>query len=253
MNKIIKNIYVTLIIMLLLFITGCKRKYKVEFLNSNGTIIETQKVLKGDKIQCSSEPLKEGYIFIGWYLDGDFCDLDSYTVSKNIKLVAKWEKGFKITFDSVGGTKIDDLLLSVNDGIINLSNEEFITKKEGYEFLGWYFNDKKVYNLEVRDYETEYIAKSTLDKYVAKGWCKYTFDRTTKEITFEVLDKVNCPYISIIDVKTSAITGSLTSVLVKRKLDDGKDKYLALLADIYYIIKCEYDNDVIINLEARYA
>ena len=50
--------------MLLLFITGCKRKYKVEFLNSDGTIIETQKVLKGDKIQCSSEPLKEGYIFI---------------------------------------------------------------------------------------------------------------------------------------------------------------------------------------------
>ena len=33
-------------------------------------------VLKGDKIQCSSKPLKEGYIFIGWYLDGDFCAVD---------------------------------------------------------------------------------------------------------------------------------------------------------------------------------
>ena len=48
-------------------------------------------------------------------------------------------KEYKITFDTDGGNKIEAILVK-EDGTIDLPKDPV---KEGYKFIGWYYNDKK--------------------------------------------------------------------------------------------------------------
>lgn len=88
-------------------------------------------------------PTKEGYKFLGWY-EGD--KKVEIVENRNYNLFAKWIKIYSISYDLAGG-KCSNLQ--------NEFEETFvlpIPTKEGYNFLGWYENDKKVEVLELKDY-----------------------------------------------------------------------------------------------------
>ena len=85
----------------------------------------------------SSEPIptRYGYKFLGWYLDNTYIKKVTfpYEVTQNITLYAKWEKNtYNVHFELNGGKGVSDLNVSV-------INEEPIPTREGYTFLGWYF------------------------------------------------------------------------------------------------------------------
>ncbi len=89
------------------------------------------------------EPSKTGYIFLGWY-DGEKT-YTKYLVSKrnnDLSLTAKWkEKSYNIEIDPDGGIYLEDNHISIN------YNSNFDIKspsKEGYKFVGWYYNNKKI-------------------------------------------------------------------------------------------------------------
>lgn len=97
----------------------------------------------GDKMDSittsiiSSEPIatRDGYKFLGWYLENTYINKVTfpYEVKQNITLYAKWEKNtYKVHFELNGGKGVSDLNVSV-------INEEPIPTREGYTFLGWYF------------------------------------------------------------------------------------------------------------------
>ena len=97
----------------------------------------------GDKMDSittsiiSSEPIptRYGYTFLGWYLENTYINKVTfpYEVTQNITLYAKWEKNtYNVHFELNGGKGVSDLKVSV-------INEEPIPTKEGYTFLGWYF------------------------------------------------------------------------------------------------------------------
>ena len=97
----------------------------------------------GDKMDSittsiiSSEPIptRYGYTFLGWYLENTYINKVTfpYEVKQNITLYAKWEKNtYNVHFELNGGKGVSDLKVSV-------INEEPIPTREGYTFLGWYF------------------------------------------------------------------------------------------------------------------
>ena len=125
--------------------------YTVTFVSDNGAVITTQKVEQGGKAVMPQTPVKEGYVFIGWTYDGTTYDFSS-NVTSNITLEAKWQevkqdvKTFVVTFNSDGGTTIENQIVEENKKVEKPENPE----KEGHVFKAWMLNDAEFdFNTEV--------------------------------------------------------------------------------------------------------
>ena len=105
---------------------------------------------------------KEGYTFNGWTSDDGviFADAKSAATSftmpgRNVTVTANWTKDadedpgffpliFRLTFDSNGGSKIDDVLGSLGL-VVDLTLDKYQPVRDGYTFTGWY-TDKELTN-----------------------------------------------------------------------------------------------------------
>ncbi|MBR2891582.1 MAG: InlB B-repeat-containing protein [Bacilli bacterium] len=92
---------------------------------------------------------KEGYIFQGWFLDGQKVE----HATGNQTLVAEWEIiKFEISYDLVGGAWAEG-----QEGVVEFEYNQEVTLptpvKEGYTFLGWTQLSKYVTEIENADYE----------------------------------------------------------------------------------------------------
>ncbi len=68
-----------------------KKIYTVNFDSSGGSSIISQSIKEGSIITKPNDPIKEGYIFLGWYdEEGNLFDFTS-TISKDTSLIAQWE------------------------------------------------------------------------------------------------------------------------------------------------------------------
>lgn len=66
-------------------------KFTVKFDAKNGSKVTTKTVTSGNKVTEPKSPTKDGYKFLGWYLDGKEYNFKNKVI-KNMTLVAKWEK-----------------------------------------------------------------------------------------------------------------------------------------------------------------
>ena len=122
------------------------QKYTVTFCVNNGTPIEPITT------SCiEEEPLttKEGYTFVGWYKENSFVNEVTfpYKVMSAQILYAKWEKTkYTVSFDTGGGTPVDDAIVSVIE-------KAPVTTRNGYNFDGWYtdenFQNKAIFPYDV--------------------------------------------------------------------------------------------------------
>lgn len=64
--------------------------YMVVFQSNGGTQVDSQEVKAGETVQRPEDPVREGYRFTGWYLDGELYDF-ALPVTGNIRLEAVWE------------------------------------------------------------------------------------------------------------------------------------------------------------------
>lgn len=138
---------VTLLLTCILFVSACscsREKFEVTFDSNGGPSIDSVNVLKGDSVNKPTDPVREGYVFGGWFIKLD--DTNSYDFSKgvtsNLTLIAKWIKISNIitvTFDSNGGSSVS--ATSFNEGEeVSLPTPT----RSGYTFLGWYSSDTKI-------------------------------------------------------------------------------------------------------------
>lgn len=70
-------------------------EYAVRFDTVGGSEVVSVKVSGGEKIERPADPVKNGYIFDGWYLSSDYStdwDFESDVVGEDITLYAKWNK-----------------------------------------------------------------------------------------------------------------------------------------------------------------
>lgn len=119
----------------------------VTFNPNNEEPIITRKVVKNEFVNKPLEPTKEGYEFLGWYVGEDLFDFES-EITEDIILTALWKEEEVIVekvivaFDVAGGNPIlEDLTIVKGETVTKPVNPT----REGYEFLGWYLNDK-LYN-----------------------------------------------------------------------------------------------------------
>lgn len=91
------------------------------------------------------EPTKEDHQFLGWYLNDQLVDKLEVGLEGDITLYAKWEQiAYFITFELDGGV-CDNLPTKYFIDEITLLP---VPTKEGFKFLGWYFNDEKITAIE---------------------------------------------------------------------------------------------------------
>ena len=150
--------------------------YNINFESNGGNSVADIQSISGVKLIEPTSPIKDGYIFAGWYVDKALnikYNFDT-NVTNNFTLYAKWEKAkYSITFNSNGGTPIQ-IISAYYDDIIEKPNNP---TKDDYIFGGWY--------------EDEILSKEFIfDKMPADSKVLYA-KWNPKEINQKVLDKDN--------------------------------------------------------------
>lgn len=239
-----------------------KSNFTVTF--DTGVGINEETVVEGTKVNKPSDPVREGFLFNGWYINGEEFNFDT-EISSNITIVANWTKLYKITFKNC------EL-----EATYELGTEDFelpIPEKDGHIFLGWYtsfaFTGEPVTKIEkgfktnlsfvarwvkgntitydvqegimpdeyqeYYEYESEYILPiPTRLGYSFKGW--------TENPNFEkpsVIDRI--PIVYEEDVTLTAVwekvTYTIDYVFGKHMYSNYKQLYRAFFSDFYYYIK----------------
>ncbi len=129
-KRIVSAIFVLLL--LVIGMTGCsKKEYTVNFNTDGGSFIEAV-VVEGDgqKISKPEDPVKEGYVFKEWQLDGQPYDFNT-PLTKNITLKAVYEKTNTATV-IIGD---QSYTVSFKDG--EIPNIQTPKAPEGKSFKGW--------------------------------------------------------------------------------------------------------------------
>ncbi len=87
-------------------------------------------------LQLPEEPTKEGYRFVGWYLDEALTiPYNGEPITADMRFYAKFEiNEYTVTLDSNGGTDVSNVTVEWNT-----SAELPTPTKEGYNFLGWFY------------------------------------------------------------------------------------------------------------------
>ena len=147
-----KRIVIILIIILMfsLAITGSyiyyNDKYIVYFETGTNESIMPKYASKNDKISAPITPTKDGYVFVEWQLNGKTYDFNEKITSDTV-LTAKWLKEDYVTINFV--TNSNDVIESKKVLKGNIIDKLPVPNKDGYEFIGWYYNDKLYESQEV--------------------------------------------------------------------------------------------------------
>ena len=163
MNKkkiivLISSLLIVISIIFAMFIVVKSREkesvYNVIFDSNGGTLIQNQKIEKGNKVEKPDDPIKDGYVFLRWTYQGNTYDFNLVVVS-DMTLEAEWEiQKFTIKFDSDGGNNIDDQIVEKGNKIIKPDNPT----KGGYRFIYWMLEDKE-YDFD-KEIEEDIILKA---------------------------------------------------------------------------------------------
>ncbi len=97
-----------------------------------GSVYEVKVVNKGDKVTVTNPTSTEYLIFNGWTLDGEILDLETYTVTGNVRIIADVTYKYVVSFTVDGNTKSTQV---VEKG--NYATEPSSPRKNGYRFKYW--------------------------------------------------------------------------------------------------------------------
>ncbi|MFI3293669.1 MAG: InlB B-repeat-containing protein [Rikenellaceae bacterium] len=114
-------------------------QYAVKFDSNGGDDVATQYVNHDSTATEPTEPTKTGHTFVGWYSDSSLSTTYNFTTSiiEDVTLYAKWSANtYKITFNSNGGSSVDDLYAEYGTAI----TEPIEPAKYGYTFVEWHSN-----------------------------------------------------------------------------------------------------------------
>ena len=138
------------------------KTFNVTFVKNNETDNEVVEVRDGEKVKKPENPEKEGYNFVGWFVDEELDTEFNFDtpIESNTTLYAKWEevvvepRTFEVRF--VKGNGSEDEFIEVIEGQ-RVSALEIV--REGYDFAGWYLDQDLT---EKFDFDTRIISNTTL-------------------------------------------------------------------------------------------
>ena len=115
----------------------------VKFNTNGGYEIDAIDLKCGETISEPNTPEKNGFKFLGWYLNDNQYDFSS-KVDNNIVLDAKWEADgsveiVTVKFDTDGGSTQEDIELEKGTYLVKPVDPT----KKGYLFVGWFLNNEE--------------------------------------------------------------------------------------------------------------
>lgn len=131
-------------------------------LDPNGGELEEDTALVeiGQSVDALPTPIRQGYRFDGWALNGEIVAFP-YSPNEDVTLSAVWTEVIAITLDSNGGTlengQENIIYIEVNKAIGTLPTPQ----KYGYSFLGWFEDGNEKWEIETRtraEYDMEAVA-----------------------------------------------------------------------------------------------
>lgn len=105
-------------------------KYKVIFYDYDYTVLKSDSVLYGNNAIPPKDPIRQGYIFIGW-------DKDYSNVKSDLNIIAQYEQDiiyYTVTFLDWDGTELH--IEKVEEGY-DAQGPPTEPKRDGYKFIGW--------------------------------------------------------------------------------------------------------------------
>ncbi len=100
-------------------------------------------------LELPDDPVKEGYVFTGWYFgteedhgDGENCvKYDGTPITEDTALHAHFAlDSYTVTFDSAGGNAVEPQTVEYNSAVTTVE-----PIRQGYDFLGWFYADRTKY------------------------------------------------------------------------------------------------------------
>ena len=121
-----------------------KKQFTVTFNTAGGSEIAKQEVLNGKYASKPQDPVKDGYLFVGWYADEDYKELFSFETKEitadttvYARFVANSSGKAEYTVSLVCDGMVFEPVKTVNGVLYNLP----VPTKEGAEFAGWWMSD----------------------------------------------------------------------------------------------------------------
>ncbi len=178
-----------------IWVDNKSEKVTIKFSTDGGNSIDDITLSKDEKIILPVDPVREGYIFMGWMnSDGNIISEDM-VLSSDMKLTAYWIKDgvetSKITFDTDGGNNIKEIIVEKGKTV----KLPVPPKKDGYVFVGWLLPDGNVVTKDtIINNDTTLKSKLKLP-YVCPENCTPSEDGSTctREVTVSLSKTTACP------------------------------------------------------------
>ena len=125
-----------LIFFMVIVLTGCSSSFQVTWMMDENTVYATLSIESGDAFSFPDHPTKDGYTFLGWYLDHqlEIPYNKSIIIDKDTVFYPKWQANLHtITFEIDEGITMFTIPMAYGSPIV-IPDEPV---KEGYRFLGW--------------------------------------------------------------------------------------------------------------------
>lgn len=181
--------------------------FTVTFDTNKGLPMNPQKVNGGELLLKPEDPVKNGYIFLGWYRDAELMALYDFSipVTEDLTIYARWKKDpavadkeYEVTFDSNGGSPVASQTVPGAE-YVKVPEEPV---KNGHIFDGWYKDAARKesydFTIPVTEAHTVY-ARWKKDPAIASQVFTFTFDSMGGLPVEDV--KVNgCDYVSELPV-----------------------------------------------------
>lgn len=161
--------------------------HTITFSTNGGNTVDPRMVKNNEKlIKPAVDPLRDGYIFDGWYKDAACTEVYNFDspVTGSFTLYANWKRAFKVTFISNGTTFLEELVAD-NDTVKKPTDPT----RSGYTFAGWYTNPELT---DAYDFNTSVTKSFPLyAKWTAVPGGKVGTDPITGEPITDVGDPVD--------------------------------------------------------------
>ena len=160
--------------------------YRIDFVSNGGGAVEAIVKKAGEEIIEPAVPVKNGYVFEGWYESADngstLSDkpfIFAYMPARSLTLYAKWSAQivkYTITFETNGGSLVTAIEAKAGEQI----EEPIAPVKDGYIFGGWYESSDNGTTLAEKPFVFGYMPAQSLTLY-AKWTLKSIAGKTYKQ------------------------------------------------------------------------
>jgi len=166
-----------------------------EFDSNGGNEIDNIKIEKGQIILLPIEPVKDGYIFVGWLDENGNFITEETIITNNIVLKAMWiKKDAKIStikFNTDGGSNVGNIIVEKGKTILLPVNPT----KTGYVFISWVDENGKEITKDTIVKENMTIKATWKEPYTCPKGCTPIDDgsKCTKTSTTDIVTYTGCP------------------------------------------------------------